>query len=677
MAQIMLFIVLGLGSGALIAAIALSLVLTYRGSGTINISAGAIAMLGAYVFYGLRTGGYLLFPALPVAGGPGQVVPVATAVLYTLVVCALFGALFHVCVLRPIRTQSALAKLVATVGVFLVVQAYVVLVFGTQGKAAPSAIPSVAISMFGGVVPSNRLVLLGLVVLLTAGLAALYRYSRFGLATRAAQENEAEAALSGLAANRIALLNTVLASVVAGGLGIFVAPLTQLDPSTIAMAVVPALGAALLARFTSFIVAGAAGIGMGVISSLVTAAQSQPWFPTANGLPAPGIVELIYFLVIAAALLLRGQSLPDRGTFVEPRLPAAPAPKRVLRPALLGSVIITIALFVLPYDFRQALILTLIGAVACLSMVLLTGLVGQASLFQYGLAGVCGLVLSKLASQAGIGWPWSPLVGIACATVVGLVVALPALRVRGVQLAILTLAAANALITFGFQNPVWGAPGSGSPVPEPTLFGFDIGARSPVAGIDGALPSPLFGVCCLLVLVAVAVLVAAVRRTSLGKQMLAVRSNERAAAAAGISPRRTKLIAFALSSVVIALAGVLYSYNFNAVDSTRFSVANTLTLVAFAYLGGITTIRGALIGGMLITQGLASYSLNHFLGISTTVQTAIAGLMLVLTVVMNPDGIALAGKPKWPGKLRRALRGSSDVSADGLTERPMVQGGAR
>ncbi|GHF34821.1 branched-chain amino acid transport system permease protein [Amycolatopsis bartoniae] len=674
--QILLFVVLGLGSGALIAGIALSLLLTYRGSGTINISAGAIAMLGAYVFYGLRVEGFLLFPVLPVAGGPGRVVPVPAAVLYTLVTCAAFGVLLHLLVLRPLRTQSALAKLVATVGVYLVVQAYVVLVFGTQGKAAPSVVSSVSLKMFGGVVPSNRLLLLGLVVVLACALAALYRYSRFGLATRAAQQNEDEAALSGLSASRIAMVNTVLASVIAGGLGIFVAPLTQLDPSTIALAVVPALGAALLARFTSFLIAGAAGIGMGVIGSLVTAAQAQPWFPTSGGLPMPGVVELIYFLVIAAILLLRGQSLPDRGTIVEPRLPAAPAPKRVTRPTVISGIVAAAALFLLPFDFRQALILSMIGAVACLSLVLVTGLIGQASLFQYGLAGVCGLVLSKLASQAGVGWPWSPLAGIVAATIIGLVVALPALRVRGVQLAILTLAACDALLTFGFQNPVWGARGAGSPVPEPTLFGFDIGAQSPVPGIDGALPSPFFGLCCLAVLLVVSLGVVAVRRSTLGKQMLAVRSNERAAAASGISPRRMKLIAFGLSSAVIALAGVLYSYNFNAVDSTRFSIANTLGLVAFAYLGGITTVRGALVGGFLITQGLGSYALNHFLGINTTVQTAIAGLLLIVTVVTNPDGIALSAKPQWPGRLWRALR-RSPRAATPVSDGTMVQGGVR
>ncbi|SHN39400.1 ABC transporter permease [Cryptosporangium aurantiacum] len=664
MQQILLFTALGLGTGALISGLALALVATYRGSGTINIATGALAMFGAYVFYGLRAQGYLLFPPVRIAGSEGMVVPLLPAVALTLVVCALAGVALHYLVLRPLRRQAPLATLVATVGVLLIVQAYVLLVFGSQGLPAPDVLPTTPVTMFGGAVPSNRLHLLALVIVLTIVLAAAYRYTRFGLATRAAQESEAEAALSGLNAGRLALANTVISAVIAGGLGIFVAPLTQLDPSTIALAVVPALGAALLARFTSFLIAAVAGLGMGILASLVTVAQTYSWFPTSDGVAWPGVTDLLYFLVIVVALLWRGQSLPDRGTLVEPRLPKAPAPERVLRPTVLAGGVALVALFVLPYDLRQALILSLIGAVACLSLVLLTGLVGQVSLFQFGLAGVAGLILSKLTAHTGLGWPWAPLIGVVGAVVLGLLMALPALRVRGVQLAILTLAGAVVLNSFGFGNSTWGVPASGAPVAQPSVFGFSLGTDSAVRGLDGARPSPLFGAGVLLVLIACAVLVANIRRGSLGKRMLAVRSNERAAAAVGISPARIKLVTFALATVIMALAGILYSYNFGSLDPTRFTVLNTLSLVAFAYLGGITTVRGAVLGGLLITQGLFSYVLNTYLGISVTFQLILAGVLLVVTVITNPDGIALAPPPRWPSRLWRRLRGAQAPAPD-------------
>ena len=665
MQQLMLFAVLGLGTGALIAGLGLSLVATYRGTGMINVATGAIAMFGAYTFYGLRSGGYLLFSDFYVAGGEGFVLPLAPAVITTLLVCAVLGVVLHFLVLRPLRGQAPLAKLVASVGVLLVLQAYVLLEFGTQGLPAPDVLPTSPVQLFGGSVPSNRLHLLAIVVALAAALALIYRFTRFGVATRAAQESEAEAALSGLSASRLGLVNTVIACVVAGGLGIFVAPLTQLDPSTIALAVVPALGAALLARFTSFGIVAVAGIGMGILASLVSYAQTKTWYPTTEGVPWPGVTDLLYFLIIVVALLWRGQSLPDRGTLVEPRLPQAPAPERILRPVVIWGLIATVGLFVLPYDLRQALILTLIGSIACLSLVLLAGYVGQVSLFQFGLAGVAGVILSKLTNDLGVPWLIAALAGIVGACVLGLIMALPALRVRGVQLAILTLAGAVALSSFGFGNTRWGVPAAGAPVAQPEILGFSIGTASPVEGLDGARPSPLFGVIVLLVLIGCAVMVANIRRGNLGKQMLAVRSNERAAAGVGISPARVKLLAFVLATVIMALAGICYSYNFSALDPSRFTAFNTLSLVAFAYLGGITTIRGAILGGLLITQGLLSYALNHFFGISVTFQLILAGVLLIFTVITNPDGIALAPPPRWPGRLMRRLRGTDRAAADG------------
>src|SRR5919198_2482487 len=153
MEHLLLFVVLGVGSGALIAAIALSIVLTYRGAGVINIAAGAIAMFGAYVYYGLRSGGYLFLSVLDF----GNPLSRELALIVTMAVCALCGALMDVAVLRPLRTASALAKLVATVGVLLMLQAIVVLRFGGQGQAAPDVLGGGSIHMLGGVVPSNRI----------------------------------------------------------------------------------------------------------------------------------------------------------------------------------------------------------------------------------------------------------------------------------------------------------------------------------------------------------------------------------------------------------------------------------------------------------------------------------------------------------------------------------------
>jgi branched-chain amino acid transport system permease protein len=174
----------------------------------------------------------------------------------------------------------------------------------------------------------------------------------------------------------------------------------------------------------------------------------------------------------------------------------------------------------------------------------------------------------------------------------------------------------------------------------------------------------MFALLVLAVLLGSAVVVANVRRGDLGQQMLAVRSNERAAAGVGISPARVKLLAFGIAGVIMALAGVLYGYNFGNLDPSRFTAFNTLSLVAFAYLGGITTIRGAAIGGLMITQGLISYALDDLLSISVTFQLVLAGVLLVFTVITNPEGIALTPSPQWLGRLRRGRPAERFVPAE-------------
>ena len=162
-------------------------------------------------------------------------------------------------------------------------------------------------------------------IVVAAVLAALFRWTPFGLSTRAASENEVSAMLAGLSPSRLAITNTVLASVVAGGLGVLVAPLIALDAQTLAFQVVPALAAALLAGFTSFFIACFAGLAIGVVQSLLIYWGTQSWFPTdSGGAPLRGLPELFVFLVIVLALFLRGASLPGRGELVEKRLPAVP-----------------------------------------------------------------------------------------------------------------------------------------------------------------------------------------------------------------------------------------------------------------------------------------------------------------------------------------------------------------
>jgi branched-chain amino acid transport system permease protein len=303
-------------------------------------------------------------------------------------------------------------------------------------------------------------------------------------------------------------------------------------------------------------------------------------------------------------------------------------------------VLAVLAFLVLPFDFRQALTNSLIGIVVCLSLVVTTGFVGQVSIVQVALAGISGFIVSKLAVHAGIGFPIGPLLGAAAATVVGLVTAVSALRVRGVNLAVVTLAAAVAIEEFVFANPTIGGGESGAPVPAPHLLGIGLGPTADFPVNAGSPPSPVFGMACVVVVAVLAGLVASLRRSELGQRMLAVRSNERAAAGAGIDVRAVKLAAFGISAFIAGIAGGLYAYNFGSVTAGRFGIVTALAFVAFAYLGGITTVSGAVVGGMLVTEGLAIHAVNRWFGVPVDYQLLIAGLALIVTIVLNPLGIA-------------------------------------
>src|SRR5919198_64412 len=302
MQQLLLFVLLGLGSGALIAGIALAVVLTYRGSGIINLASGGVAMMAGYAYWSLRTGEY------------GTHFGTAPALLLTLVITLVVGTLMEFIAFRPLRNAAPLAKLVSSLGVLLVMQA------------------SMAIA-----------------------LAVAYRFTRFGLATRAVSENELSAMLGGLSANELSLANTLLASVVAGAIGVLASSVTQLDTTSLPLQVVPALAAALLARLTSFGIACAAGLGIGIINSLIDYFSTKSWFPTDHGVPLPGVKELIAFLLIITAMFLRGAALPGRGELIEQRLPEVPKPRRLALPAIGFSVLCAVAPLLVPPDFPPPL----------------------------------------------------------------------------------------------------------------------------------------------------------------------------------------------------------------------------------------------------------------------------------------------------------------------------------
>ena len=581
-------------------AFGLGLVLVHRVSGVVNFAQGAMAMLVTYAFVELR-------PRM------GLWASLATSTLLAAVLgLAVFGLVF-----RPLRRAPALAKVVASVGLLAVLQAVAVLWFGTDSRPVPGLLPSSPILVLGVVVPRDRLLLAGVVVLAAAGLWALSRFTRFGLASRAMAEDETAVALLGWSPDALAAANWVLAAVLAGLAGILVGPLTALNPVTTTLLIVPALAAALVGRLTSFGATVAAALALGMGQSLILKLQDE-W----TWIPRYGIREALPLLVIVAALAFGAGAGLGRGAAVQDPLPLAGRARRPLRWAAAGVVAGLAGLLLLHGQARLGLVNSMVGAVICLSIVVLTGYVGQISLAQMAFAGVAGFSLAKLAGGLGVPFPLAPLLAAILATVVGVVVGLPALRLRGQSLAVVTLAAAIAVEEIVFKSPLLTGGFEGTTVPElPT----------------GQAGSRWFGVAALAVLTAVALGVAALRRGPAGRRFLAVRANERAAAACGVDLTATKLAAFALSAFVAGVGGTLLGYGQGRLSFASFGVFVSLAYLAVTYLGGIAGIAGALVGSLLVPGGLVfNLAGGRF-------QLLASGLGLIAVAILRPQGVVGAG----------------------------------
>ncbi|HTX62530.1 MAG TPA: branched-chain amino acid ABC transporter permease, partial [Acidimicrobiales bacterium] len=399
--------------------------------------------------------------------------------------------------------------------------------------------------------------------------------------------------------------------------------------------------------------------------------STQSWFPTSNGGPLPGVDELLVLIVLVIATFFRAGKIPSRGDIIERRLPRAPRPVAPLRTAAVFVPVAAVAMWALPFGFREGLITSCIFAVSLLSLVVVTGYLGQLSLVQLGLAGVAGFMVSHLFTNFGIGFPWGAIVGVLAATLLGVGFGFPALRVRGVQLVVVTLAATVALETFWFSNGNWGAGVTGAPVPAPSLFGWSFGTNASFHGLGGGEPSPLFGWFCLIVLTAVAFLVANLRRSVLGQQMLAVRANERAAAANGVNVRNVKLIGFAIAAGIAGVSGVLLSYSYGSITASSFSTLIAVALVAFVYITGISSVPGGIFAGIIYTGGIFAYALLDWFGLQGNWLNLAVGFLVVLSLISQPEGGATflfyGKRPSfWPSPSKKSHRYHEETpTADG------------
>ena len=669
--DILRFAFLGLGTGAVIASIALGLVLTYRASGVVNFAQGAMASWTAYTYYSLTTEGSV--PLLPLPGLPAGIPlggpwPAAWALVGSLIVAALLALVLYGLVFRPLRQAPALAKIAASVGVMIALQAALVIRFGFRNRQIDPVVPDDPITWLGISLGADRYILLGLVVVITIALSLLFTRTRFGLATRAAAESERSATLLGVSPTRIAAVNWVIAAVLGGLMGIVASAITGLTPSLLTLVIVPALAVALVAGFRSFAIAAAFGIILGMTQSTILLAEVRlDWFPKV------GLGTALPFLVIAAVMLLTGRALPDRGAADSGALPPAYAPL-MNRPRIIAQIVLILGVLGLavfaPFEVRGALNNSLIGTVLALSVVVVTGFVGQISLAQMCLAGLGAFAVATFGTDLGLGLLITLPAAIAVGVIAGLLFGLPSLRTRGASLAILTLAAGVALQQLVLTQNNWLGSSGTRQAPVPSIGALELGTQSPFPfGID-TIPSPAFGLLLVVVTTAAAYFVMRLRRTTLGAQMLTVRANERAAAAAGVNVSAVKLAGFAIAAGLAGLGGALIAYNLGSFSAQPFDVVSSLILLAIVYLGGVSTVGGAVWAGMLASGGLFFLAQSQFYD-AGPYTGYVAGLGLILTAVMYPQGIDGATRESVLALLRRLRPGgrrhATTPQASGVT----------
>jgi ABC-type branched-subunit amino acid transport system permease subunit len=300
----------------------------------------------------------------------------------------------------------------------------------------------------------------------------------------------------------------------------------------------------------------------------------------------------------------------------------------------------------------------LVGAVIALSLVVIVGFIGQISLAQVAIAGLAAMFLTNLCSkQFGLGFPWAPLLATAIATAVStIVLGIPSLRARGVTLAVITLAIAYAAEMGPYNDPrIAAGSGAGARADNPSLFGIDFGVNSSFLG-ETKIPNPGFGLFLVVILTVLCLATVNLRRSVTGQRMLAVRSNERAAAAAGVNVVGTKLVAFAMSSFIAAVGGTLIVYKGGGTfTGAEFLAMLSLTALATAYLGGITSVSGALLAGALVVGGLSPHVMDDVFE-AGRYENLISGFGLLLAAIINQEGMS--------GALRQSLRRSPRVRED-------------
>jgi ABC-type branched-subunit amino acid transport system permease subunit len=600
--------------------LALGLVLIYRTNRILNFAQAQLGVVAA-----------VFMAKLSFDFGIGY----APALLAALALAAAAGAVCEL-VLRRLFDRPRVLVMVATIGLSQVLFLFTVMPFvRPEQLSRPFPVPiSASFTLDGFRFTPGQVLTLAVAPLVAIGLAVFIRRSPWGLAMRATAENAESARLSGVWVRRASTLTWVIAALLSAATAILAAPgqtssLTDaLSPDLLLLALTAAIVGAMVNLTAAFV----AGIVLGIVQALLV-----------HNLDNPATVELVLFAILLVILLVRvgtlqrNSRLDERSTWessVVTRAPTVDVTRRRVRQVGVGVAVI--GALVLPgvLDVGRTFLLAqvCVFAIIALSLTLLTGWAGQLSLGQFALVGVGAVLAARLGDSV-------PLIGLLLlggivTAAVAVVVGLPALRVRGLYLAVSTLGFALFMQATVLSTPCWTVPVvgkqlcTGLPDPQSTLL-------SPPSLFGVSLADPRrFAWFTVFVLIISVLVVKVWRDHGVARRLVAVRDNEVAAGAAGIPVVRTKILAFALSGFLAGCAGVCLAYADQRISVDTFSPAESILVVSMVVIGGIGAIDGAVLGALYLV------GLPALLGTTPTIQFITSGVGLLAFILYLPGGLA-------------------------------------
>ncbi|MHB8594530.1 MAG: branched-chain amino acid ABC transporter permease, partial [Acidimicrobiales bacterium] len=545
--------------------------------------------------------------------------PILIAALFVVFVLApVFGAVIELVLIRRVRGQPLATTLVVTIGLMVLLIGVANAIWKGQSKVAPSFFGRSGWHLTSKVFISWHETLTILIALGIAGALRLLLYgTRVGIAMRAVVDNRDLAALNGARPAWIGTLSWALGAGLASLAGILIAPiLNDLSVLPLTLLVVYAYGAAMLGRLRNLPLTfvGALLLGLGYSYSTGYIPQGGFWTST----PIQGLRLSLPVVMLFVVLLVMRQDTIEGGRLAL-RRQAVAIPS--LRKSAVGGVALVVAVAISVSLLSAGNVVNLgIGlafGLIMLSLVPLTGWGGQVSLCQMTFAGLGAFAMARVGHGSALGL----LAALGLAGIVGALIALPALRLRGLYLALATMAFAVAMDNMFFPTSVAFTFDGVVHIARPGLFGLH-------ANSDKS-----FVIVLAVIFAVLSMLLLALRRGPFGRLLLATKDSEAACATLGMSLTTTKLAVFALSAAIAGLAGALFGAMQTVAGSTDFNAIGSLPILLLVVVGGVSTTSGALIGGL-------SYGL-----VLPLVQNAIPWLASFAFIATGLAGVTLGSSP--------------------------------